>query len=878
MMPQALMVVLMAALLGKAVETGSSATAAPSGDTTCGGALVNPVRAGGSGSDGWVPGSKAGKVGGQAPAKLRWDPSLVHNGSAGSLQVLGGTGTWTTSLDLSRSKGKLIRLSFFRHTSSSTNSLTVTAELNGVATNTVGSVGSVAVERRVAAVDTTWQLMTLGDFMVPVGANGNVSLSVTFGKQSHQNVSWVGASLNVASFSCEILQPNATVARSPLTKIASSQSPKVCSAWHAHSSARVYSNDVHQAAISQTRQHGRIEERGEIVAPIAQPAVYLYAGRNERVAFQVAVHGSCAVDATTGAWRWSGLAPPAPPCGYGNSGCNLDRTGSPRFSLPSSVMTVREVKNIELTIGTPPHGRLGNTPEYLVTSNDSVADQQQANVTDRNTAFETVRTFWFKLTVPADAPQGNMSTAVKLLLPDNSATGRTRAENSTEQDNVVSLILSFRVQLEVGPPAIAIPIQPSIDIYGNLWQHSGPIPPDEQTFAAYYGNLWDHRVFTGPDMTQLSVVLNQDDTVNVSSADYERELAYIVAHSPFKGDTVGSSGGQWLKIPGIHLPGHHGVAANATWLGLPIFTDETNARLTTRYEKASSSFLLQCFAILKRHGAGDRGLIKFFDEPTMDSPTVNALTAVANHIKAVAKTAGVRIRLRVSGGVPTPELVAAYSPGVWDMHSDAFQWYKGLYPAARAAGIQLTLYNNGVNLLSQPLLRTRTFFWAVFQQRLSGALCWWSVSDWKRSGSDFSGMFRADMGFNKTLLYGESGVLLLPPRRNGTNSIAPLDTLQWEQTLLGLQDYELLLALKRAVDQAPTSWFNKLSANRRQNEVMATAQKALGGVSKVIQGLSHVRPANDIAYTLDVRVLEQVRREVQDALAGLWDEAATLAN
>ena len=128
------------------------------------------------------------------------------------------------------------------------------------------------------------------------------------------------------------------------------------------------------------------------------------------------------------------------------------------------------------------------------------------------------------------------------------------------------------------------------------------------------------------------------------------------------------------------------------------------------------------------------------------------------------------------------------------------------------------------------------------------------------------------MGFNKTLLYGESGVLLLPPKQNDT--IAPLDTLQWEQTLLGLQDYELLLALKRAVDRAPTIWFSELSASQRQKETMVMAQNALDGVSEVTQGLSHVRPANDVAYTLDVRVLDRVRREVQDALASLHEAEA----
>ena len=809
-----------------------------SDDTTCRGALINTVSTGGTSSaDGWVP----AKINHRSSrnATLSWDPTLSHNGSAGSLQVVGGAGKWTTNLDLSMSKGKIIRLSFFRHTTSRTNSLQVAGDIRGVATDGgSGKQSEVIVERNVASAAVGWQLMTLGDFRVPASGDGNVSLSVRFEPEGNvpdteaQYLNWNGASLNLASFSCQIVAPNATSVQSTLTKIASSQAPTKCSAWHAHSSARVYNTDVPVPPDAS-------DSAG------AQP-IRVYAGRNERVMFQVAVRGPCAASASANNWQWSALAPAA--------------ETAATVAIPKSAMTVREVKDVEVTFGFAPHGRLGSTPEFLAATNDS--GNGASNV--------TLRTFWFKLTVPADAPQGNMTSTVKLRLPNSGGV------DSEATDKGLASELSFVVQLEVGPPAISIPSQPSIDIYGNLGSHTGPVPPDEKTFAAYYGNLWEHRVFTGPDMTEVSIALNPDDTVNVTSTDYERELGYIAAHSPFRGDTVGSKGGQWVKITGLSLPDDHGeVAANATWLGIPVFTDATNSRLTARFKKASSSFLSQCFSILRRHGVGDRGMIKMFDEPRMWNSTVNALIAVANHIKAVAKAAGVHVRLRVSGGVPTPELAAAYAPGVWDMGSDDFPWYKGFYPAARANGVQITLYNNGVNLLSQPLLRTRTFFWELFQQRLSGALCWWSVSAWGGDPPDFSAMFNADMGLDVTQVVSESGVLILPPR-NGTKSRVPLDTLRWEQTLLGLQDYELLFALKQAVRRASTNF--GAGATRRQKQAMTLAQSALEDVHEVTQGLAHVFPANDITYTLDVRVLDRVRRNVQNALVELHAAEAAVAS
>ena len=126
-------------------------------------------------------------------------------------------------------------------------------------------------------------------------------------------------------------------------------------------------------------------------------------------------------------------------------------------------------------------------------------------------------------------------------------------------------------------------------------------------FEAYYSNLWDHRVFTGPDMNEPHISIAKDGSVSVDSEDYEAELAcvsaqreskhawnfhlrehssgphlngcllicrYILANSPFRGDTVGSTGGQWLKIPGMavsHTSGDHDFAENATWQGVLVF-------------------------------------------------------------------------------------------------------------------------------------------------------------------------------------------------------------------------------------------------------------------------------------------------------------------
>ena len=791
-------------------------------DTTCGGALVNPVAGGDTAAAGWTALTKHN-------GSVQWDPTIAHNGSGGSLQITGGLGSWSTNLSAAGLAGKLIRLSFFRHTSSPSNRPTVVAEIGGIAVDDAGEVlGALSVHRSVSSASMGWQEMHLGDVLIPVGVTSghNVTLSIAEWRAAGEEAGVGVGDLHLASFTCDIIEPVAARVQSKLTKVAETADGNGigCVAYHGHPSARIYSSDVP----SETTPSSRV--------PLPHH-VRLYAGQNERVAFQVVLSGACA--SAPADWQWGPFLPAS--CGREAESCDE------ATAMAASVVTVREVAEIELTIATPPHGRLGKTPVYLINTSSGAAAS----------AEKTTRTFWFKITAPATVAVGNFTTSMLLLASSADASA-----------------LHFPVALEIAPAAVGIPVQPSIDIYGNIAQHAGTIPADDKTLEAYYMNLWDHRVFTGPDMSPLGMKLLPDGTVEVSSVAYERELAYIVANSPFQGDTIGSKGGQWLKIIGGQWlpPGNHAVIKNATWLGIRIFTDETNTNLTDRYAKASASFLSQAFAILKKHNVADRGMIKFFDEPSMLPETINALTAVANHIKAVAKSSGVHIRLRVSGGVPTPALVAAYSPGVWDIQSDTFEWYKGLLPAARKGGIQVTNYNNGVNLLSQPLLRTRTYFWALFQANLSGALCWWSVSDWKQASAyekewyNSSAMYaKSDMGLQ---LYGESGVLILPPKPP-TTSIAPIDTLRWEQTLLGLQDYELLHALKQLLSTVQTNRSAEWHHHRTVLQAIAAGERALADVSRVTFRLPAVKPANDITYTLSVHVLDEVRRQVQDAILGL---------
>ena len=140
--------------LASALLLCAAVTTAAVADTTCGGALLNPVGPGGPASAaGWAP---TGKFGPLPRSQQRFDPRNSHNGSAGSLRISGGAGAWTTNLSTAGLAGKLLRLSFWRNTASPSDTATVVATLSGVATDAAGVPGRVAVSRRVSTANAGW--------------------------------------------------------------------------------------------------------------------------------------------------------------------------------------------------------------------------------------------------------------------------------------------------------------------------------------------------------------------------------------------------------------------------------------------------------------------------------------------------------------------------------------------------------------------------------------------------------------------------------------------------------------------------------------------------------------------------------------------------
>ena len=375
-------------------------------------------------------------------ASVGWDAELAHNGSSGSLQIAGGHGTWTTNL--TGLAGKTIRLGFWRHTVSDATTPFVVAEVFGVEST---DRHRVTITRDVSAMPAGWQEMFLGDFAVPANGTGAVTLALSLeGPRCSAE--------RRADGQCSATLLNATTVNMAtfscsVVPPASAQvdSPLTliaggsggCTAHHGHASARILPSKLPSIAAS---------------ADVEPSGVSLFGAQNERLMFQVLLTGGCASTASAASFHWPDFKP--------TSRGAEDRARQ----ITAGNMSVREVVDMQLTIPQLPHGQLGSVPEYLADAAPSGSGNASA-------------TFWFKLVVPAAAEAGNVSTTV-------SGPGG----------------LSFTVNLEVAPPALAIPENPSLDVYGNVWQYAGKTPAKLPQFEAFYQNLWEHRVFTGPDMNE----------------------------------------------------------------------------------------------------------------------------------------------------------------------------------------------------------------------------------------------------------------------------------------------------------------------------------------------------------------------------------------
>lgn len=391
---------------------------------------------------------------------------------------------------------------------------------------------------------------------------------------------------------------------------------------------------------------------------------------------------------------------------------------------------------------------------------------------------------------------------------------------------------------------LTVPMTPSMLTHSNVW-----IDPVQKLIESTLarprgGRLWTEwelsqgflrRIYASRAtdfMQPCTDVALTSGPVNTSC--FQAALDYAHAHSPWGKN-------QFVGVPGTWLGGNFGDATS--WQGMSIFESHSGVlQLSPTFVKAFSHVAGAFLRVLVARGVPPENReIKLVDEPALNNATIlRKCILLFNLTRTVCAEYG-GCCIRNSGSYLPPALFPVLSQtDIWDVHADGLNMLPQMWKAAQAAtGIRLSVYNNAVDTIDQPSLRTRVFFWEVGLARvvpLIGSLSWWAVSDW----SSVSPWDDANANTNG------DGILFYPPFGGPLNLSAnvrrpfePVSSMRWEQATAGLLDHELF-ALAQAANH--------------------TAADAVAG--KVTWGMPRVSPSSDQPFTVDCTVLESARNEL----------------
>jgi len=206
--------------------------------------------------------------------------------------------------------------------------------------------------------------------------------------------------------------------------------------------------------------------------------------------------------------------------------------------------------------------------------------------------------------------------------------------------------------------------------------------------------------------------------------------------------------------------------------------DATGNDLDPKFRETLTGLVRQFTRHYQELGILNRSFVRFIDEPLLeDQRTVDWITRVSKLIKETAPS------LRIlNTRSPVPALIPLTD--IWSAHTDLWGPPYGAHiEAARRAGNEIWVYHNSIPLIDYPLMRVRTFAWALWKHRVTGTGAWWDLTAWAMTGQN---------PWEDTL-YGPwngGGVLLYPPRDKDEQG--PIDSIRWEVWRDSLEDHRLL--------------------------------------------------------------------------------------
>jgi hypothetical protein len=353
-------------------------------------------------------------------------------------------------------------------------------------------------------------------------------------------------------------------------------------------------------------------------------------------------------------------------------------------------------------------------------------------------------------------PERNQPVWLAVSVPADAAPGEYSGEIVLREEE--RELARIPVQLRVW--SFTLPEITSLRTWYQPWR----APDVDVDWRAYYRNLAEHKVSgfgTNPVIPDLSWV---DGEVEVDWSAYDESCEYLF-------DELGM---RHAKLP-------HGKRGGSGSIVYPFLDFEPG---TPEFEQAFEDYLTQAREHLTERGWLDGLDCYIFDEPNHEK------VEVVKEIAPIIRTTIPQLRVFPACARNTLDLVDvlnAWCPPVNHFGAPVGDFTPERIAAGRARGDVYWWYNQDDNAIGCPVVTHRALLWASWQAELTGYFVW-SVSFWGTRDAKWVSPY--DIGDAMAIYPGLRG---------------PVDSIRWEQTREGLEDYEYLLRLEEAVAEGALS-------------------------------------------------------------------------
>ncbi len=408
--------------------------------------------------------------------------------------------------------------------------------------------------------------------------------------------------------------------------------------------------------------------------------------------------------------------------------------------------------------------------------------------------------FWVTVRVPAEAVAGEYQGTVRVRSGDE-------------------VLAEVAVGLTVW--GFALPEQRSLSAFcpvwkGNLNKHYGRERTNE-LWPAYLENLAEHRV--GMVRPEAAPKIKWDDEGAVASADFEAFDAavehffnrYRLPQTTLSDFTLG-----WGHIPRNTRFGNAEDALSPLW----------RARCEG-YARALAEHL-------RGKGWNDRIVLSLFDEPHAEyCPLIRDTVALLREVEPNWRF--------TFWGVYTPLLEGTID--VWTV--SAGRYSPTIAAQARARGEEVWVYNPPGYCIDATAAAVRANWWWVWRHRIP-AVFQWTITAWiEWTGSDS----------------------LWDPHRNASwilpGEDGPINTMRFELTREGLEDYEYLTLLSELV---------AATEQAGQRELTAEGRRVLARADEIAWAPESEKVA--MLHTQDQTLLHEVRQSIGETIERLTRQLA----